>query len=156
MKSCKWIVFLLLAGSVLSPYPCAAQETATWQSAVRDSLTQKGLPDVHVFVSMDSTGLRSKADGTFRLSVRKGETVRFRKKGYKWLNVEIVDAGVTQAQVEMTPSAGSDLHGKFNEVEVNGALLPEDEWDDLNPDYIISVSVMETGDRKYKLILKTK
>jgi hypothetical protein len=154
MKQCKWIVLLLLAGSVSSLSPCAAQETETWQSAVRDSLTQKGLPDVHIFVSMDSTGLRSKADGTFRLSVRKGETVRFRKKGYKWLNVEVRDTCVTP--VEIVPSAGSNLYGEFDEVEVNGALLPKDEWNDLNPDYITVVSVQIMKDKKYKLIIETK
>jgi hypothetical protein len=126
----------------------------TWQSTVRDSLTQKGLPDVHVFAGRDSTGVKSTANGTFRLNVRKGETVRFRKKGYKWLNIETGDANVTS--VEMVPSTKSNSHGEFEAVEVNGMLLPEDEWDDLNPDYVTEVSVSEMEDKKYKLIIKTK
>jgi hypothetical protein len=150
----KWMLFLLLAGSVSGLSPCFAQETVTWQSTVRDSLTQKGIPDVHVFAGRDSIGVRSKADGTFRLSIQKGETVRFRKKGYKWMNIETKDANVTP--VELVPSTKPNFHGEFEAVEVNGMLLPEDEWDDLNPDYVTGVSVSEMEDKKYKLIIKTK
>jgi hypothetical protein len=42
------------------------------------------------------------------------------------------------------------------EVEVNGALLPEDEWNDLNPDYITGVSMAKMEDGKNRLIIKTK
>ncbi|MDR1098348.1 MAG: carboxypeptidase-like regulatory domain-containing protein, partial [Tannerella sp.] len=121
----KRILFLLLVGSVSSMSLCFSQEAASWQSTVIDSLTRKSLPDVHVFAGRDSTGVKSKADGTFRLNVQKGETVRFRKKGYKWLNVEVGAANVTS--VELVPATKSNFHGEFETVEVNGALLPEDE-----------------------------
>jgi hypothetical protein len=150
----KRILFLLLAGSVSSMSLCFAQEAASWQSTVIDSLTWKNLPDVHVFAGRDSTGVRSKADGTFRLNVRKGETVRFRKKGYKWLNVEAGAANVTP--VELVPAVKSNFHGEFETVEVNGALLPEDEWNDLNPDYVTEISMEKMEDGKHRLIIKTK
>jgi hypothetical protein len=155
MKSCKWIILLILAGNLTSISLCRAQEFM-YRSTVRDSVTQKGLPDVYIFAGTDSIGgVRSKVDGTFLLNVRKGETVRFRKKGYKWLNVEIRDTNATP--VEMVQSAaGSNLYGEFDEVEVNGVLLPKEELNDLNPDYITEVSVSEIKNKKYRLIIKTK
>lgn len=145
-----------LAVSVTGISLCRAQETFAYRSTVRDSVTRKGLPEVYIFAGTDSTGgVRSGADGAFRLKVRKGETVRFRKAGYRWLNVEAAEAGAKP--LEMVPSRKTaDGYDQFEEVEVNGKLVSEEAYADVNPDYITFVSVSEIGNKKYRLIIKTK
>jgi hypothetical protein len=154
MKRHLWIIVWILASHATSVSLCRAQEFA-YRSTVRDSVTQKGLPDVYIFAGTDSTGgVWSGADGTFRLNMRKGETVRFRKAGYRWLNLQVTE---TAAQPpEMVPSGKSDSFDPFDEVEVNGKLLPKKDCADMNSDYFISVSVSETEDKKYRLVIQTK
>jgi hypothetical protein len=154
MKQCIWIIFLIFAGNVTDASLCNAQDFV-YQSTVRDSATQKGLPDVYIFADTDSTGgVRSRVDGTFRLNVGKGETVRFRKTGYRWLNVNATEADIKP--LEMVPSKKADIYDQFEEVEVNGKLLPKKDCTDMNPDYFIRVSVSETENKKYRLIIETK
>jgi hypothetical protein len=151
MKQCIWIIFLILAGNATSVSLCNAQEFV-YQSTVRDSVTQKGLPDVYIFADTDSTGgVQSRVDGTFRLNVRNGETVRFRKTGYRWLNVNVAETDIKP--MEMAPSKKADIYDQFEEVEVNGKLFSKEDCTDMNPDYFTRVSVSETENKKYRLII---
>jgi hypothetical protein len=162
MRNSKWIVFLLLvSGNVLWIMPCRAQEALTYQSVVTDSLTRKGLAGVHVFAGADSTGVQSKSDGTFRLKVRKGETVRFRKAGYRWLNVEVAEDNAKllkmvpstdeEVKVNKTPMSRGSMSDQFEEVAVNGKLLSKEECADINLSYVTGMAVEAN-----RLILTTK
>ena len=130
------------------------QEVLTCKGVLIDSLTTKPLTDVMIYLGNDSVGIQNNKDGSFLLSVKEGETIRFRKKGYRWLNIKIPTDNPT-TRYEMVPSTRSYLHGQVDEIIINGKILPKDEWDDVNGDYISDVSI-SVNDNKVTLIAKTK
>jgi hypothetical protein len=134
--------------------PCYSQSPHTYQSVIIDSITRKTLQNVRVYADKDTVGVTSRLDGSFQLNVKKGFIVRFRKTGYRWLNIEVTDNPVKI--IEMVPTTRSILHEQFEEIEVNGKLLPKEEWDDLNPDYVIDVAVSIIDNEKSKLIVTAK
>jgi hypothetical protein len=154
VKTDRRTAFILIATcSALNLFPGFAQTEFTYRAVIRDSITHAILSDVHICIDRDTVGIKNLSGGSFQLRVKEGSTVRFRKTGYRWLNLEI--AKNSPAQIEMTPSVRSDLHDQVDEVEVNGKLLPEEEWDDLNPAYITQISVA-VPEKKVKLIIRTR
>jgi hypothetical protein len=125
-----------------------------YHSVIIDSITQAKLQNVRVYVDKDTVGMINRSDGTFQVNVTEGSIIRFRKTGYRWLNMEITDNSAKI--IKMIPSTRSTLHDQFEEVEVNGKLLPKEEWDDLNPNYFINVAVSTTDNNKNKLVITTK
>jgi hypothetical protein len=135
--------------------PGYSQSPLTYQSVIIDSITRKPLPNVRIYVDKDTVGMKNHLNGTFQLTnVKKGSIVRFKKTGYRWLNMEITDNPVKI--IEMVPTTHSALHNQVDEIEVNGKPLPKEEWNDLNPAYFNSVSVLIMDNKKSKLVITTK
>lgn len=146
---------MLLAGCcIASVSPCLAQGKFTYKAVIQDSLTQEKLSDVRIYAGTDTVGSKNRPDGSFQLSVKKGSTVRFRKTGYRWLNLVVSEDNAKI--IEMIPSKKSELHDQFDEVEINGKLVSKEEWNDINMNYFIGadVGVERLNNGNAKLIIK--
>jgi hypothetical protein len=149
------LIFTLTVGcSMMHALSCSAQDTFVYKGTVEDSVTRKALSNVRIYVDKDTVAVKSSAAGVFRVTVKKGSKVRFRKTGYRWLNMEI--AGRDAGKVVMFPSAPNGMSKDFDAIEVDGKLLPKEEWNDINDTYISDLSVLNSDDKKVKLIIRTK
>ncbi|MDR2385787.1 MAG: carboxypeptidase-like regulatory domain-containing protein [Tannerella sp.] len=151
----KKFLYCFVYCSMVCILPGYSQSPLTYQSVIIDSITRKPLPNVRIYVDKDTVGMKNHLNGTFQLTnVKKGSIVRFKKTGYRWLNMEITDNPVKI--IEMVPTTHSALHNQVDEIEVNGKPLPKEEWNDLNPAYFNSVSVLIMDNKKSKLVITTK
>jgi hypothetical protein len=151
----KLVLFLIVTGcGMICISPCFSQDTFVYKGVIEESHTHKGLPGVRIYVDNDTVAVKSDDAGAFRITVRKGSHVRYRKTGYTWQNREIT--GNDDGKVAMSPGSPNETHSQFDEVEVDGKLLPKEEWNDINSEYIRDVAVSKADDEKVRLIIKTK
>jgi hypothetical protein len=151
----KFILFMLpLTGCMAHVLPCFGQDAFICEGIIEESHTNKGLSNVCIYVDNDTVAIKSNKDGTFRITVRKNSCIRFRKVGYTWKNQEITSDDTKK--IVMSPSSHNDISAQFDEVEVDGKFLPKEEWDDINPEYIRDVGVLELDNKKVRLSIKTK
>lgn len=146
---------LLMGCNMMYLSPCFGQETFVYKGLIVDSVTQKGLSNVRIYVDNNLAAVKSDVAGVFRITVRKGAHVRFRKTGYTWKNKVIT--GNDDGKIAMSPSSPKKgIHGHVSKIEVDGKLLPEEEWNDINNEYIRDLAASKTDKEKIRLIIKTK
>jgi hypothetical protein len=93
------------------------------------------VPGVRVYIGWDTSFVTTDADGKFAVKVKRGTTLCFRKRGYRWLNLRVTEK--TPSIVHLSQSVKQDLD--YSAIYVDGELLPRDEWNDIpfGSDYFI-------------------
>jgi len=116
---------------ILHSLMCFGQGTFEYKCILRDSITQEPLTNVKIYLNKDSVGIYNKNDGSFLINVKEGDILLLRKKGYRWENIKITANNLIN--LEMVPSTRFRANLKFDEIVIDGKILPKDEWDDINP-----------------------
>jgi len=147
----KWFYAVLIGCGLMSLQPCFAQQLNV-KGIVKNGQTNEVLKDVRIYVNRDTTFVTTNAKGVFNMKIAVGAVLCFRKAGYKWQNEYITD-GEADKIIALLPSVHTQP--QFDEVEVDGKLIPQEEWNDVNADYIQDVGVKNVN-QKVRLIIKTK
>ncbi len=147
-------VILFFLWGIAGTSVCFSQ-SSTYKAIIKDSISQKTLSGVRIYSDNEQDYIESDLNGKFEFQIKEGSTLRFRKAGYQWFNLTIKKQN--PKNIEMKPSPQSnELQDKITAIEVNGKPLPKEEWNDINPDYITEIAILELDENKNKLVIKTK
>jgi hypothetical protein len=145
MKNKLKFLFCLILFCSISP--CFCQNAFLCKGTVTDSKTREIIQDVRIYVDKDTVGTKTNVAGEFQIIVKSGSNVHFRKPGYIWQNIAVV--GANNWKILLSPSLPKNMGNRnsgINELFVNGKPLPENEWNDINPDDITDISVSLSGE----------
>ena len=153
MKKYKQIIILISFFNIYAISECFGQETFTYNAIIKDSITENILKDVIVYIDKDSIGSKNNSDGSLTLNVKEGSIIRLRKKGYQWLNFEVKENSAKT--LKMVASTRPAFYDQIDEILLDGKSLPKEDWNDINPNYLIDVKV-EVENKKTILIVETQ
>jgi hypothetical protein len=175
--------FLFLCCALVSAAGLYAQQPGYFYctGSVKDKTTGQPLKDVRIFYRDTIPATYSDSKGAFRMEVKTGDRLQFRKRGYGWHTVRITgkekpDVSLTRSKPDAIKPDSSLIYDPehipflpgFLDIICDGQLVPHEEWADvfsMDKDEITSVSVTR-GEvkkennqpvvvRKHKIVLKT-
>ncbi|MDR1116587.1 MAG: hypothetical protein LBL33_10685 [Tannerella sp.] len=157
------IILCLLSGSL--PIMHAQQNDFTCIGIVRDKNTNAPLKDVRIYY-LDTVPVYNDASGKFRLQVKIGDKLHFRRSGYGW-HTETVEGKELQT-VYLAPntlftknefSRAGAYHPDSTEIIYDGIPVPFEEWDDAGntpkPEVISLMTIRAKNGQKNKAIFES-
>ena len=144
------VLFLLII--VLPIMVCKGQSKFNCNGVIIDGVTQKRLQDVRIYIDGDTNLVaRSNINGEFKISVKVGTKVNFRKIGLTWHSIEILSKDSLKVKLFQSKSRNF----KFQEIIVDNIKISKMEWSDINMENITNATVNEI-DGKLILMIFTK
>jgi hypothetical protein len=118
------------------------------------------LQDVRIYCQ-DTVPVYSDKAGKFRIPVKTGDNLHFRKAGYAWHTEKIINENMTFCLFKSDSSLHKELSRAYprekTEIMYDDKLVPPDEWGDAfstRPSEIILIET-KTSPQKNKIILKS-
>jgi hypothetical protein len=139
----------------------AQQHSFVCKGIVFDSITMFPLQNVRIYYQ-DTIPVYSDKTGKFRISVKTGDNLHFRKAGYAWHTEKIINENMTVSLLKSDSSLYERLKLTYpregTKIIYDDKLVPFDEWGDAfstHPSEIVLIDANTTSPSKNTVIIKS-
>ena len=169
MKAIKFLFTAFVA--IFSGIPVATklhseikQEVFLCNGLIKDGKTNKPLQNVSIYAENDTIiGTKSNGKGEFQINVPLGTNLYVKKVGYIWEILKVENKNkqcISLWKSVYQPFIGKDGRDQtdmVDEVVYDGRIVPKEEWNGINRNYIDNIILMTSElDGRVKIVIISK